>query len=189
MCFILWCFWVSILHDSRVIGAFSLVPISEKHMNFKKFNGTNKLVLKVVLDALHGGGGRFAACGPSASAGAASEAQANHNLRFGCCSCGRSRTTNSEMSSVFSCSNVENVCRTPSSLSGSRHWTSFILRTEVTRVVHKLRAGFVYKIFLNGFLCTKVLKSLAIFHYLFQADLYNYLSDCIEFNHHAFYSS
>lgn len=54
---------------------------------------------------------RFAACGPSASAGAASEAQVNHNLCFGCCSCGRSRTTNSEMSSVFSCSNVENVCR------------------------------------------------------------------------------
>lgn len=134
-------------------------------------------------------GGRFAACGPSASAGAASEAQANHNLCFGCCSCGRSRTTNSEMSSVFSCSNVENVCRTPSSLSGSRHWTYFILRTVVTRVVHKLRSGFVYKIFLNSFLCTKVLKSLAICHYLFQADLYNYLSNLIEFNHHAFYSS
>lgn len=59
----------------------------------------------------------------------------------------------------------------------------------VTRVVHKLRAGFVYKICLNSFLCTKVLKSLAIFLYLFQADLYNYLSDLIEFNHRAFYSS
>lgn len=97
-------------------------------------------------------GGRFAACGPSASAGAASEAQANHNLCFGCCSCGRSRTTNSEMSSVFSCSNEENVCRTPSSLSGSRHWT------VVTRVVHKLRAGFVYKIFLNSFCVQKCLN-------------------------------